>query len=76
MPCVVCGRWVNEERVGEAIQDAASDWYYFCHSACRCWLSNLNFNLVLYGASSYDASVVDDQGDLIHTSDRLYNEFQ
>jgi hypothetical protein len=72
--------------LGEAIQDEDSDWYYFCHSACRRWLSNLNFNLAYYGDEwgalgitylytipSYDEVEVDDED--IYTP-RLHTRFQ
>jgi len=59
MPCVMCGHWVNQECLGEAIQDVCSGWYYFCHSACRRWLKNLNSTLAYYGAPSDDEIEVD-----------------
>ena len=37
MPCVVCGHWVYEVRVNEAIEDDDSGRCYFCHFACRYW---------------------------------------
>ena len=67
MPCVVCGHWVYEVRVNEAIQDDDSGWCYFCHLACRYWLENLYTTIAYNGAEREalwtESSITEHDGD-------------